>query len=238
MNACILVLALAVAAQAQFEPAKCDWEKEMVCPGMWDSETGKQTSPDTCMPMKNGDCMNHCPVDCGKDMLCPGKMDPNGCKMPDACAPGKFCPAECGEKEMMCPGKWNEDWTEQMSGDYCIPNKNGDCVNHCPMDCGKDMLCPGKMDPKGCKMPDTCVPGKFCPAECDGEKELMCPGKWNEDWTEQMSGDYCIPNKNGDCWNTCPMDCGKDTICPGGMDPKGCPMPDTCMPAGNECPKM
>ena len=88
MNACILVLALAVAAQAQFEPAKCDWEKEMVCPGMWDSETGKQTSPDTCMPMKNGDCMNHCPVDCGKDMLCPGKMDPNGCKMPDACAPG------------------------------------------------------------------------------------------------------------------------------------------------------
>merc|ERR1711988_652482 len=102
MKTCILVLALAVAAQAQFEPAKCDWEKEMVCPGMWDSETGKQTSPDTCMPMKNGDCMNHCPVDCGKDMLCPGKMDPNGCKMPDACAPGKFCPAECGEKEMMC----------------------------------------------------------------------------------------------------------------------------------------
>ena len=71
----------------------------------------------------------------------------------------EFCPAECGEKEMMCPGKWNEDWTEQMSGDYCIPNKIGDCVNHCPMDCGKDMLCPGKMDPKGCKMPDTCVPG-------------------------------------------------------------------------------
>ena len=60
---------------------------------------------------------------------------------------------------MMCPGKWNEDWTEQMSGDYCIPNKIGDCVNHCPMDCGKDMLCPGKMDPNGCKMPDACAPG-------------------------------------------------------------------------------
>merc|ERR1712141_158738 len=67
---------------------------------------------------------------------------------------------------------------------------------------------------------------------------LSVTGKRIEDWTEQMSGDYCIPNKNGDCWNTCPMDCGKDTICPGGMDPKGCPMPDTCMPAGNECPKM
>merc|ERR1711997_1183069 len=101
MKACILVLAMAVASQAQFEPAKCDWEKEQVCPGMWDSETGKQTSPDTCMPMKNGDCMNHCPMNCGKDMmLCPGKMDSNGCKMPDMCMPGKFCPAECDwEKE-------------------------------------------------------------------------------------------------------------------------------------------
>ena len=89
MNACILILALAVAAQAQkFEPAKCDAGKEMVCPGQWDPKTGEQTTPDTCMPMKNGDCMNHCPLDCGKDMLCPGKMDPKGCKMPDTCAPG------------------------------------------------------------------------------------------------------------------------------------------------------
>merc|ERR1711994_988572 len=29
----------------------------------------------------------------------------------------------------------------------------------------------------GCKMPDTCVPGKFCPAQCDWEKEMTCPGK-------------------------------------------------------------
>merc|ERR1711974_294031 len=110
MKACILVLAMAVAAQAQFEPAKCDWEKEQVCPGMWDSETGKQTSPDTCMPMKNGDCMNHCPMNCGKDMmLCPGKMDSNGCKMPDMCMPNKVgdcwnsCPMDCG-KDTVCPG--------------------------------------------------------------------------------------------------------------------------------------
>lgn len=79
---------------------------------------------------------------------------------------------------------------------------------------------------------------EFCPAECDWEKELMCPGKWNEDWTEQMSADFCIPNKVGDCWNSCPMDCGKDTVCPGAMDPKGCMMPATCMPVGMECPKI
>ena len=67
---------------------------------------------------------------------------------------------------------------------------------------------------------------------------MMCPGKWNEDWTEQLTADTCMPMKNGDCWNTCPMDCGKDTLCSGSMDPKGCPMPDTCMPVGQECPKM
>ena len=72
----------------------------------------------------------------------------------------EFCPAECdGEKELMCPGKWNEDWTEQLTADTCMPMKNGDCMNHCPLDCGKDMLCPGKMDPNGCKMPDACAPG-------------------------------------------------------------------------------
>ena len=93
MKACILVLALAVAAHAQFEPAKCDWEKEMVCPGMWDPKTGEQTAPDTCMPMKNGDCWNTCPMDCGKDTVCPGAMDPKGCMMPATCMPvGMECP--------------------------------------------------------------------------------------------------------------------------------------------------
>jgi hypothetical protein len=56
---------------------------------MLDPKTGEQTAPDTCMPMKNGDCMNHCPMDCGKDMMfLPGKMDSMGCKMPDMCMPG------------------------------------------------------------------------------------------------------------------------------------------------------
>merc|ERR1711981_104517 len=151
----------------------------------------------------------------------------------------KFEPVTCDyEKEMMCPGKWNEDWTKQMTADFCIPMKNGDCYNHCPMDCGKDMMCPGGMDPQGCAMPDSCHPGKFCPVNCDWEKEMMCPGTWDAKTGEQTSADTCIPMKSGDCYNHCPMDCGKDMMCPGGMDPKGCPMPDMCFPAGKDCPKM
>ena len=54
---------------------------------MW--EKGQQITPDTCMPMKVGDCMNHCPVQCAPgDMMCPGKMDSMGCKMPDTCHNG------------------------------------------------------------------------------------------------------------------------------------------------------
>ena len=62
----------------------------MSCPGFWDPKTGEQSTPDTCMPMKDGNgCINHCPVQCGeKDMICPGKMDPAGCKMPDTCNSG------------------------------------------------------------------------------------------------------------------------------------------------------
>merc|ERR1719220_2654455 len=29
----------------------------------------------------------------------------------------------------------------------------------------------------------------------------MCMGKWNEDWTEQITPDTCMPMKTGDCWN-------------------------------------
>lgn len=46
------------------------------------------------------------------------------------------------------------------------------------------------------------------------------------------------------CPDIFPMECGpEDMICPGGMDPEGCPMPDMCWPAigpmgedGIECP--
>merc|ERR1712193_207999 len=204
MKACISLLALAVAVQAQkFEPVTCDYEKgEMMCSGKWNEDWTEQLTADFCIPMKNGDCYNLCPVDCCKDtIMCPGMTHADGCKDPDFCHYGKFCPVHCDwEKEMMCPGKTHAD---------------------------------------GCTDADYCVPGKFCPANCDWEKEMMCPGKWNEDWTEQISGDFCIPMKNGDCYNDCPKDCGKDEMmCPGGMDPKGCPMPDMCFPAGKDCPKM
>merc|ERR1712117_445207 len=53
------------------------------------------------------------------------------------------------------------------------------------------------------------------------------------------------PMKNGDCYNVCPTFCNEpeEMMCSGGMDPKGCPMPATCMPSkgpldfnGVECP--
>merc|ERR1711994_706442 len=75
----------------------------------------------------------------------------------------KFEPVTCdGEKEMMCPGKWNEDWTKQMTADFCIPMKNGDCYNYCPMDCGKDMMCPGKWNEDWTEQisGDYCIPMK------------------------------------------------------------------------------
>merc|ERR1712029_1006719 len=32
-----------------------------------------------------------------------------------------------------------------------MPMQNGDCWNYCPTQCCKDsVMCPGKMDPKGC----------------------------------------------------------------------------------------
>jgi len=243
MKACLLFLSsLALVSLAQKVPVKCDWEKEMSCPGEWDPKTGTQITADFCIPNKVGDCFNACPMKCGeKDMLCPGKMDLDGCKMPDTCNPGKFCPVDCDwEKEKMCAGDWDPKTGQQMTADFCIPNKVGECANHCPMKCGEnDMMCPGKMDPNGCKMPDTCNPGKFCPANCDWEKEMTCAGTLDPKTGEPTTADYCIPNKVGECINHCPMPCGeKDMICPGKMDAMGCKMPDMCFPAGKECPKM
>merc|ERR1712012_744174 len=243
MKACIVLIVLAVAVQAQkFEPAKCDYSKEMMCSGTWNEDWTEQITADFCIPMQNGDCWNYCPTQCCKDsIMCPGKMDPKGCKEPDFCHHGKFCPVNCDwEKEMMCPGPWDPKTGEQTGPDMCIPHKNGECAAHCPQTCmDGDMMCPGKTHADGCTDADYCVPGKFCPADCDWSKEMMCPGTWNEEWTEQITADYCMPMQNGDCYNFCPMTCGKDMVnCPGGMDPKGCPMPDACYPAKDGCPKI
>ena len=59
---------------------------------------------------------------------------------------------------MMCGGEWVKG--EQISADYCIPNKNGDCPASCPVKCGEnDMVCPGKMGYSGCQDPDYCYSG-------------------------------------------------------------------------------
>ena len=60
----------------------------------------------------------------------------------------------------MCPGPWDPKTGEQTGPDSCMPYKNGECAAHCPKQCGeKEMLCPGKMDPKGCQEPDFCHHG-------------------------------------------------------------------------------
>ena len=80
---------------------------------------------------------------------------------------------------------------------------------------------------------------KMDPVTCDWAKEKMCPGEWDPKTGQQMTADFCIPNKVGDCINRCPVKCGeKDVICPGKMDAMGCKMPDRCFPAAAGCPKM
>ena len=61
----------------------------MMCPGTWDAKTGEQTSPDFCVPHKNGECAAHCPQTCQDgDMMCPGKTHADGCTDADYCVPG------------------------------------------------------------------------------------------------------------------------------------------------------
>ena len=72
----------------------------------------------------------------------------------------------------MCPGEWDPKMNQQISAEFCIPMKVGDCMNHCPMKCGNnDMMCPGKMDPNGCKMPDTCHYGSKFLNQCPRQQE-------------------------------------------------------------------
>ena len=90
MKVCLILLAsLVLFSLAQkMDPVTCDWEKEMMCPGEWTEDWSKQTSPDYCIPNKNGACANNCPVNCGKDeIVCSGGFV-NDCKMADFCYHG------------------------------------------------------------------------------------------------------------------------------------------------------
>ena len=73
----------------------------------------------------------------------------------------KFEAVKCGKDEFTCYGEWNDDWTEQLTSDYCIPSKIGDCWNDCPKQCHKDEIrCPGQIDRNtGCIGPDSCQAG-------------------------------------------------------------------------------
>ena len=64
---------------------------------------------------------------------------------------------------------------------------------------------------------------------------MPCLGRWDDDWTEQLTPDFCVPQKIGDCWNMCPVDCTGWKFCPGGTDAAGCKKPDTCEPNWSEC---
>ena len=115
----------------------------MQCAGQWDPKTRKQMTADSCIPMKNGDCANSCPVFCNEgDMMCSGGKnflilfqklkyfivhsvgtDDFGCKMPDFCHHGEFCPVKCGKDEMTCPGDYDMETGKQIMADYCMSSK-------------------------------------------------------------------------------------------------------------------
>ena len=65
---------------------------------------------------------------------------------------------------MHCPGTLDPKTGEQITADFCLPQKSGDCENHCPVSCGEhEILCPGHIDPyTGCSMsPDMCENGSM-----------------------------------------------------------------------------
>ena len=70
-----------------FCPVHCGPE-ELHCAAPWID--GKQTAADYCMPMKIGECWNHCPVQCDpdNDQVCPGGKDhATGCEHSGFCHP-------------------------------------------------------------------------------------------------------------------------------------------------------
>ena len=70
-----------------FCPPNCG-KDDMTCHGPFDYEKGMPMGPDTCMPMKSGDCYNMCPLHCSeKDQMCPGEKDSMGCYTGDYCHP-------------------------------------------------------------------------------------------------------------------------------------------------------
>jgi len=244
-------------------PAICG-ENEQVCGAGPDPWSGCQM-PGYCEPTMDPvtECPMHCHVMCGPDEVhCPMGMDAAGCPMPDMCfGPDGLvdnwgnpchasCPTVCGENEHIC-GAGPDPWSGcQMSG-WCEPSMDPvtECPIHCPAFCGPDDIsCPGTMDAAGCRMPDTCMPGKTaiidnwgnpcwnsCPVVCD-EGHQVC-GAGTDPWSGCPVSGWCEPLMDwNDCPKHCPAQCGPEEVhCWGGWDGT-CNLPDYCSPIAEGCP--
>ena len=85
------------------------------------------------------ECPNFCEDICGpEEMLCPGGMDDNNCKMPDFCIPTVGPIDKAGK----------------------VFYNGNQCSNTCPLKCGPDnSKCGGEIDARtGCKNPEWCLP--------------------------------------------------------------------------------
>merc|ERR1712072_424654 len=112
----------------------------------------------------------------------------------------------------------------------------------------KDQICPQGMDPKGCPLPDMCLPYKdgkdcaiHCPVKC-ATHEIKCSNGVDDMGchhpafcTSATAGNFALDGIT-ECAAHCPANCGQDKmLCNGGPGPDGCAMPDFCIP--NQGPK-
>jgi len=155
-----------------FCPVECDTATQKHCEGQYDSNAGKKTSADTCIPRMNGNCENHCPVYCDANqgqIYCEGSTDSNGCQYQGSCHTGAFCPVTCNSDQTHCSGSWDysSSPSKQITADTCIDRYTGDCYNYCPVFCGpNEKTCSGGVDSNGCAAnQDSCYPiDSDCPA--------------------------------------------------------------------------
>ena len=103
---------------------------------------------------------------------------------------------------MMCPGDWDPKSGQQISADYCIPNKNGDCPASCPIKCGEnDQICPGPKGDDGCQIPGNCFPAKeTCP-----DNGPVCKDIWSTKKCQKKKNKGKCGKKNvaKNCKETC-----------------------------------
>ena len=176
--ACGITMAM---AQPQCPPPPPPCEGMMMCMGPQAAEDPCPPPP-LCLPAEAGPCPNFCPVFCGPDQVnCNMGPGPDGCMMPDWCAPAaagcpppppppmrQECPPPpppCGDDMMMCMGPAGAPEDPCPPPPICLPSQAGPCPNFCPVFCGPDQVnCNMGPGPDGCMMPDWCAPADAgCP---------------------------------------------------------------------------